>query len=149
MKCNKCNTEVEVIGRTTLCYRPIDKSLIAEYNFPFYCDLCCAIKSPAKPLRDLVFVYQDEPEEKYGKGIIEIPKQYQSFYEKDTGIILAIGPGYYKKSGQFVPTTAKIGQKIRFNKQVPFNVELEDTRGIKRRIKVIGEKDILYIMEND
>jgi len=41
------------------------------------------------------------------------------------GTIVSVGPGYYCATGEFVPTTLKVGQKVILPQMGPVNIEFE------------------------
>ena len=42
-----------------------------------------------------------------------------------TGTIVSVGPGYYCATGEFVPTTLKVGQKVILPQMGPTKIEFE------------------------
>lgn len=74
-----------------------------------------------KPLRDIVFVQRDEPEEK--EGSIVIPDQAR---KKATRCrVMYAGPGDYDDKGKRKPMTVKVGDIIHINTWVGEEVEVD------------------------
>ena len=97
-----------------------------------------------KPLQDWVLISRAESEERTTGGLI-IPETAKD--KPAEGIVLAVGPGRYKKEKgkeekKFVPTVLKPGQKVMFIGYMAKDIALGD-----KEITLIREDDILGIVE--
>lgn len=115
-----------------------------NYDVPFYCTECGAIKFPVKPTRDIVYVWPDRPKEKIGS--IFIPNNQKKQYKSIFGKVLAIGPGYWK-DGKFHPTELKVGDRVIFDNTVPHRVPMEGNDGKIYYIPFMGEQDIMCLVD--
>jgi chaperonin GroES len=98
-----------------------------------------------KPLHDWAVIQRTDAEERTTGGII-IP---DSAKEKPAeGIVVAIGPGKYKKEKdmekkkKFVPTTLNPGQKVIFARYMVTEIEIDN-----EEITLVREDDILGTVE--
>lgn len=66
-----------------------------------------------KPLKDQILVRRIDPEEKHESGLV-IPKKYQK--RKNTGKVLAVGPGYRNDDGSYTPLSVKVDDVVMINK---------------------------------
>lgn len=113
--------------------------IVEKYNIPFKCPECGSIDFPYRPTGDKVFVWPD-PEPEYYKGTIYIPEFIR---ERDGyGVILAIGKGYYDRRGKWHPTSLKVGERIIYDKNVPWSMEVEAPDGNKYTVVYMGEQDV-------
>lgn len=81
-----------------------------------------------RPIFDRVLIKQDEDVKKTEAGVL-IPEKYQGTKELvSSGVIIAIGPGKkHHKSGVFIETTVKVGQRVVWRKHGGIKVpNLED-----------------------
>jgi chaperonin GroES len=93
-----------------------------------------------RPIYDRILVIPTEPE-KY-KGLIAIPESAQE--EKETGKVVAVGPGAIQNDGHVRPMAIKVGDIIVFQRYAGFEIEL-DPAGPK--YKVIQEEEVVGILE--
>ena len=151
MNCPKCGCEVTTYssGGGTSSYEQVEprlNTLNHKHPIPFYCDLCRAIKFPLKPLGDKVFVLSDPVETHI--GMIEIPENWRP-EKRATGVVMAIGRGYYDKSGRFHATSLKPGMRVIYHRHVPWKLEVEGTDGKVHRVEYMGERDVQFEMDLD
>ncbi len=93
------------------------------------------------PLHDRVVVERVESEEKTAGGLI-IP---DSAKEKPSeGIVIAVGEGARKDSGELIPMSVKAGDKILFGKWSGTEIKLDG-----KELLIMKESDILGIVEDD
>ena len=98
-----------------------------------------------KPLQDWAVIQRLEPEEMTAAGII-IPDAAR---DKPTeGIVIAIGPGKYKKEKddekkkKFIPTVLRPGDRIIYGKYAAREIELDG-----ELLGLVREEDVLGIVE--
>lgn len=117
------------------------KDLVEKYRIPFKCAECGDLKLDLAPRGDLTFLWQDPPKEKTGCGLI-IPEIARMLLGSAT--VLAIGKGYFKKSdGSFVETKLSVGDRVLYNKMVPWKVTLQGDGEKKYVVPYCGEQDIV------
>jgi chaperonin GroES len=93
-----------------------------------------------KPLHDRVVVKRVESEEKTKGGLI-IP---DSAKEKPAeGEVIAVGEGARKDSGELIPMSVKVGDRILFGKWSGTEVTLDG-----EELLIMKESDILGIIEH-
>jgi len=117
---------------------------------------------PYRPLRDVVFIWPQPKPKTFGKGIIEIPEQYQSEYRIGLGVLLAIGPGYFGRdhrkrvngiNGYWVdpgpreywhPTSDQLqpGTVVQYDVCVPWYEFAKNHLGNNHFVVICGVKDI-------
>jgi len=114
---------------------------------PFYNHETDLMEFGLRTVCDRVLLYPLPPEERYNDGLIEIPVQYQEFYQSWQAIVLAVGPGYYEQKGNFVPTTLKVGSLVLFNKDVPWYSTRPGVDGKEHAIVLCGERDVWIVYE--
>jgi len=119
------------------------------HDIPFFCAMCNAIKLDYWPTGDKVVIFQDRVAECFGDSEILIPESYKEFYIKGRGVILAIGPGYWKQKGVFRPTQLKVGQYVLYNKEVPSRIHAIANTGKEYELVLCGEQDIWMTIDND
>jgi chaperonin GroES len=93
-----------------------------------------------RPLGDRVIVKPAAKEEMTKAGIIlpdTVDKERQ-----EQGEVIAVGPGRVSESGQIVPMSIKIGDKVVFKKYGPDEVKIDD-----QEFLVISESDIMAVIE--
>jgi len=145
---NKSVENAETIS-PDIVYRPIDNKeslLVSTFKIPFYCDLCGGMYFPYKPTLDRVFIWPDPVPEKSSGGIF-IP---EAFREETFGFgtILAAGRGYYDQSKRrFISMELKVGDRVCYDKDVPWKVSLRNTFGLYYDVAYMGEKDVKGILE--
>jgi len=101
-----------------------------------------------RPLRDLVFIWPEPQPESIGN--ILIPEKYREDYANSVGYVLASGKGYFDPVKlEFIPNRSRQGDLICFDSGCPWEMELPDAEGIKRTIRVIGERDIQCILHKE
>jgi chaperonin GroES len=64
---------------------------------------------------------QEEEETTYGSIVVPDLGREKNL----SGTIISIGPGYYCATGEFVPTTLKVGQKVILPPIGPVKIEFE------------------------
>jgi len=73
------------------------------------------------PLRDRIVVKRCDPETKTAGGlIISAPDK------KDEGIVVAVGPGKKSTSGELIPLTVKVGDRVLFAPNVGQTIKTEE-----------------------
>lgn len=92
-----------------------------------------------KAVQDKVFIRKDAKETKTSFGLI-IPEKAQKSSKE--GTIVAIGPGAYSATGQFVPTVLKVDDRVLFNPGVGFAIVFDG-----EELFVTTEKEIFGIFE--
>ncbi len=98
-------------------------------------------KAPVQPLSDRVLVRRDDmPEKKSASGIL-LPDSTQKEKSK-LGTVLAVGPGRLSDTGDIVPVTVSVGDKVIFNSGWDNEVTIdEDSEHF-----LVRESDILAIL---
>ncbi len=151
--CLKCGAEVGIAGSNegTNHYYPLDPNLDHSiHNIPFYCDVCGAIKSPFRAIRDIAYIYPFPDRKVYGEGIIQVPDTYQQFYKKGQGVLLSIGPGYYtNKIFRPVNPNLKVGCVVRYNSDVFWKDVAIGQDGEEHLLIICGEQDIWWIEDQE
>ena len=98
-------------------------------------------KFPLRPLKDIVFIWPDAMPEKMGSFFI--PEFIREKYKDSTGTVVAIGKGcYVPKFKKYLPTTVKVGDRVLFDFQMPFSMEIEAPDGKKYNVLYMGERDL-------
>ncbi len=152
MNCPVCKNEIEVISQEeTAQYKPVNLKLNSRrdgFNIPFSCSLCHSLKFNYTPARDVLFVwpYPRPTQTQGGIHLVDekfIGGSYVDELAPDRAIVLAIGPGYFdKKKHRFVPThSIEIGDVVRYNKKVPWKIELRNDNGEKFPVTLCGFAD--------
>ena len=141
MNCEECGVEVkEVDGKLV----PVDENLVKivlMHKLPFYCGACGAFKFPYRATRDIVFLLSDQIPEETPGGIL-IPSVVRDEMHSEYGVVLSVGPGYYDKKGKYHPTELKAGDKVLYDKTVPWVQDVEGADGVVYKIKMMGERDV-------
>jgi len=120
---------------------------------PFYDKVAKALKFNFRPLHDFAFIFP-LVEKRFRKGaktssIIEIPAFALEEYVDDTGIVLAIGPGYYDKKNKFHSTASiKAGMLVAYDKRVPTAMLTKGLDGRQHRIVICGYQDMGAIVDD-
>lgn len=101
-----------------------------------------------RPLNDWVLIQQGEAEERSSGGIIipEVAKEKPQW-----GIVVAAGPGAYKKEKEkgkekekrFIPTEVRPGDKVLYEKYRASEFEIDD-----QKIIMVREENILGTLES-
>lgn len=78
-----------------------------------------------EPLWDNVLVKRD-PEDTHYSELFEIPEEYRK--RKQTGIVVAKGPGNWDAKGKWRKPECNVGDRIFFPKYVGFYVDLDGVR---------------------
>ena len=130
MQCNACGNEVTVYssGEGTNSYELVNKKLHfdkGDIQVPFYCQLCGAIVSPLKAVRDVVMVFPKILPEKIGS--IYLPEGYfvggetKERFKDAIGVVVSVGPGHFdRKNKEFVLLEdIEIGDKVYYDKRLP------------------------------
>lgn len=100
---------------------------------------------PLRPHSDRAFIFPSPPPEKFpGEGLIIIPAQYREEYRDSTGILLAIGPGYYDRKGKWYSThpDLKPGILVYYDHTVPWRHMERDLNGKLQIVVLCGAADI-------
>lgn len=130
-----------------------DKKLVAvldKYKIPFRCKSCGSLDFPYRATLDRVMVFPDPlPETFLQEGSLIIPHRVQYAYEKDYGVVVAVGPGYFNKRGKFTPTTVKPGDRVCYDKNRPSQLNVPCNDGQSYSIKLVSEQDIHGTVEED
>ncbi len=95
--------------------------------------------SSIKPLSNHIFLEVAEEEKKTKSGIY-IPET-ASQEKPTTGTVVAAGPGKYNDSGEIVPMTVKVGDKVLFKKYGMDEIEING-----KKYLVGDEDDVLAIL---
>ena len=82
----------------------------------------------------------DEGEQTYGS--IVIPDMGKEKHL--TGEVVAVGPGKYSITGEFIPTTLKLGQNVILPQMGPVKVEID-----REDYYICAENTVLAIIENE
>lgn len=109
------------------------------------------IHFPWQPTSDRVFIYPSPSPGKFQKdGLIEILPLYRDFYHDGTGVVLAVGKGFYTEKGKWesVPSLLKPGIKVYFDKTVPWRQVVHGLDGKEYHIVLCGATDVLCVIEN-
>jgi len=101
----------------------------------------------AKPLADnVVFQMDVVPSEFITKGGIIAPDVHgQGKFNTQSGIVLAVGPGYRNADGSYAPLQVKVGDRIAFNHTALFRCKVAEKSGIKE-FTYISERNIVAII---
>jgi len=153
-KCEVCGGYVQVYsGREgTNSYESCNKEmveLLEKYDIPFKCMLCGNLHFSIRGVRDVVFLYQDRVEDKL-KGVLHLPDFVRDTMQldKEVGTVLEVGEGYWCPKGRFYPTFLKPGQRVIYDKTVPWERHLIGSDGGRHIVKMMGEKDVRAIVED-
>ena len=93
-----------------------------------------------EPLGDRVLVKPIQEEQKTKSGII-IPETVGE-EKPDQGEIIAVGEGKRSDSGDIIPLSVKVGDKIIFSKYSPDEIKIDDEEYF-----IISESNILAIIK--
>jgi len=117
--------------------------MIKEHDIPFACPDCKGINFPLQAIKDRVFLFPiDIYKKKLTSTSIIIPDSVKSKKESEYGIVMTIGPGYFMNSGVFFKPEIEVGDRVAFDKGVPWSWDAEGTDGKKHTIKVMGYQDV-------
>lgn len=109
------------------------------------------LKFSWEPSYDRVFIYPDPPLKTFiPDGKVLIPERLrEEFVKEGWGTLLAVGPGYFDKSGRWNPTDTKLkpGVRVFFDHWVPWRVIVPDHKGKKHAVVLCGILDILAVVE--
>jgi len=151
--CSDCGNEIEIastideLSRTINNIRLVNEELNSrQFNVPFHCLTCGAIKFPYRAILDHVFIYPTPLPERYGNSKMFIPDNYKRHYRNWIGIVLHVGPGCYLDSGSFKHTQLRIGQRVVYDKTVPWNIDVEDSNGQVHKVIICGELDVRAVL---
>lgn len=154
MLCPNCNCEVEIepgLNGSTTFYKPKVirlAEIVVKYNIPFRCKVCGNLKFKYQAVNSIVFIYPDPIEKKESR--IVIPDYIKDFINSDIGTVLSVGPGYYdKKKKRFVQTEIKPGDRVIFDKNVPWKMKVSDDFGNEHTVIYMAEADVKGIIENE
>ena len=152
--CESCGSAVTTYSADegTNSYSLVNQQLDGtKRDIPFRCSLCGAIQllhngSKFHVTRDVVFIYTDPVAEKIGS--IYVPDSYKEAHKTSVGTVLAIGPGYHdRKKGRFVPTELKVGDRVAYDKNIPWAKLFKDPQGVEHEVVYCGEQDVKLIIE--
>lgn len=159
MNCPACGVEVYIGGKTgeTNYYIPVNLKLRSYrdgFKIPFYCGVCGALKFNYVAVRDVLFVWPyPKPTESKG-GIVLVDDNYigGSYVEEirpNKAIVLAIGDGFFSKTKKkFIPCYGiEVGDVVRYNKKVPWVIELKNDNEEKHKVTLCGFQDC-YAVES-
>jgi len=93
-----------------------------------------------KPLSDYILIEPIKEEEKTKSGIL-LPETADK-ERPEQGKVIAVGPGKLNDSGNLVPMSIKVGQKVLFTKYGPNEIKVED-----KEYLIAKQEDILAIIE--
>jgi co-chaperonin GroES (HSP10) len=151
-KCVQCGNLVQVYSgdEGTNSYELVDKRLakvIDEFKIPFVCQVCGGLWIGIQAVRDVVFVWPDPPKDKTEGGIV-IPEKFVK--DKGYGTVLSVGPGHWSpKKQKYYPTGLKRGDRVVYNKNVPWRLPVKASDGRVRMIPYMGEQDVLCLVLED
>jgi len=148
MNCKSCNAEVKKVDGKAV---PVDENLIKIvllHRLPFYCEECGAFKFPYRAVRDVVFLFSDQIPEETPGGIL-IPSVVRDSMHSEYGVVLSVGKGYWDKKMKFHPTEVKVGDKVMYDKTVPWTQDVEGADGKVYKVKVMGERDVKGLVVPD
>ena len=91
-----------------------------------------------EPLGNYIIMDIPENTEKVTTGGIIVPDKARE--RPDMGIVLAVGKGLVSLSGERIPTTVQVGDRVYFQKYAPFPMEYKD-----KKYYVISEGEIIGI----
>ena len=134
-KCRTCNKTLP------------DRAVIVKYPTPFTCSRCGQIEFPYQPLKNIVFVYPDPLPEKMGS--FYFPSLYAENYRSKFGIVVAVGKGYHDRRYRWHPTTVRTGDRVVYDKDVPWYMRIEALDGKMYHVKYMPELDVKGIVEED
>ena len=97
--------------------------------------------SKIKPLRNQVLIRRVESEKKTAGGII-IPDSVQE-EKKTEGVVLAVGDGTKSDSGNLIPLSVKVGEKVLFEKWGATEIKVDG-----EELLLLEEGKILAIIED-
>ena len=151
--CPDCGSEIEIIHTIgAMADSEPNVSLVNElldstvYNVPFRCLRCDAIKFSYRAIFDHVFIYPTPIPDLYADSHLIIPDTYKRHYRNWIGVVLHIGPGLQLQSGAYKHTQLKVGQRVVYDKTVPWSVDVEDTYGELQKVMICGELDVRAIL---
>jgi co-chaperonin GroES (HSP10) len=126
----------------------LTSKVVKKFKIPFKCPECGGLHFPYIALQSFVFVFGDPVPEKIGS--IFIPEMTRESLESERGTVLSVGKGYYdKQKKKFIPTTVKPGQRVVYDKTVPWFLMVKGTDGKNYKIKYMPEADIKGIIEEE
>ena len=105
---------------------------------------------PYRAIRDRVLIYPSPLPETIGeKKLVILPNFLKKYYQKGTGILLSVGPGYWDDKGKWHPTSdqMKPGIKVQFDKTVPWKYYLEGLDGREYSVVFCGYQDVRGVFE--
>jgi len=108
-----------------------------------------------KAMRDVVFVVPDPLPEKYRvpgeqlEPILFIPDRFREKHGNEYGIVISVGPGYYDRHMRFKPTDVQIGDRVIYDKEVPWSLDLKGADGKDHVCKFMGNGDIKAIVPRE
>jgi co-chaperonin GroES (HSP10) len=94
-----------------------------------------------------VFVYPDPLPEKLGS--FHFPSMYAENYRSKFGVVVAVGKGRYDKKFKWHPTTVRPGDRVVYDKDIPWHMDIEAPDGKKHHVKYMPELDIKGIVEEE
>jgi len=142
MNCKECGVEVKEIEGDKVV--PVDENLVKMvlvHKLPFYCEVCGAFKFPYKATRDIVFLLSDQIPEETPGGIL-IPSVVRDEMHSEYGVVLSVGSGYHDKKGKYHPTELKVGDKVLYDKTVPWAQDIKGADGVTYKVKIMGAGDV-------
>ena len=91
-----------------------------------------------KPIDARVVIEKTERESQTSGGII-LPDTAQE--APDTGIVVAIGPGSRSFTGELIPMSIKVGDKVLFARFAAHEIEHQG-----KKVLILMEKDIMAVV---
>lgn len=98
------------------------------------------IKGNLKPLSDRVVVKVDNTDEEQTKSGLIMPESVKE--KKLTGVVLSVGPGRRAKTGELIPVSIKVGDKVYFDKFAGVETKLND-----QDVLILHEDEIYGVVE--
>lgn len=104
-----------------------------------------------KPIRDVICIWNPEPTTFGTTGIAStlfIPEHWRKNHKRNEGIVIAVGRGHFhKEKRRIIPTTLKPGQRVIYNKDVPWSIKTEALDGKEYKIVLCGEQDVWCVID--
>jgi co-chaperonin GroES (HSP10) len=143
MNCSKCGCETKSVTLNNLMHiepKQGDMYLkLKKYNIPFACDECGGLVFNYQALKNIVFIWPDSLPDATRGGII-IPEKYKKFFGSEYGIVLSVG--------RDVKVKVNIGDRVLYDKTVPWELEVIDNLGKNQILKVMNFKDVKGVVQD-
>jgi hypothetical protein len=120
-------------------------------NTPFH-DKNGKLAFPFEATQSIAFIFPVPPPETLGKEIkFILPEEFRQDHQKNFGILLSIGPGYYDKKNKWCPVSPELkpGVRVCFDTTVPNSLLTKGLDGKDYEISICVEADIYGLAEKD